>query len=79
MKRAHEDHSHHGRQKDCDEDRVDETEPLHVVLRGGAQDVVPTRRPAHIIIYLMEERERGVKCIQGDMSLEGETEAACIF
>ena len=52
-----EDACHHGRYNDCDEDGVEETEPLHVVLRGGAQDVVPTRRPAHVIIYLMEETE----------------------
>ena len=61
-----EDTCHHGRQKDYNDDGVDETEPLHVVLRGGAQDVVPTRRPVHVIIYLMEETEsltdRGKTC-----------------
>ena len=49
---AHQYHGHHGRQEDSDEHRVDEAEPLHVALRGGAEDVVPTRRPADGLLSL---------------------------
>ena len=52
VERTHEDHPHHGRQEDGDEDRVDKTEPLHIVLWHGTQYVIPARGPADIIHQL---------------------------
>ncbi len=52
MQGAHEDHADHGGEEDGDEDRVDETEPLHVALGDGAQDVVPARRPPDVLLLL---------------------------
>ncbi len=38
---TYEDHAHHGREKDRDEDRVDEAEPLDVALGNRTEDIVP--------------------------------------
>ena len=58
VKRAHEDHPHHGREEDGDQDRVDQTEPLHVALGHGTQDVVPARGPADVLLLLHRAETR---------------------
>ena len=59
---AQQDHGHHGREEDGDENRVDEGEPLHVGLRHGAQDVVPAAGPADALILLKFHSEGVGNC-----------------
>ena len=47
---AEEDHGHHARQEEHDDEAVEDGEPLDVGVGHAVQDIVPSARPLHIII-----------------------------
>lgn len=52
-------HRHHSRQKQHDDERVENAEPLDVRVRHGLEDVIPTRAPFDRIV-LHEAHRVGV-------------------
>ena len=47
---AEEDHGHHARQEEHDDEAVEDGEPLDVGVGHAVQYVVPSARPLHIIV-----------------------------
>lgn len=52
MQSAQHDHGHHAREKEDDDERVEDAKPLDVRVWHRLQDVIPTRRPFYRVVRL---------------------------
>lgn len=48
---AEHDHGDHGREEEHDHQRVEDAEPLDIGVRHRVKDVIPTGRPADVVVF----------------------------